>query len=144
MIRSRQKCKRRKTKSVNSRAYKTKVGNYGSTWTALTGTTNAIPGQLKQTEIVDAIFVDSSSRAVIVGSNGTAPSNAYGPATVWRLNNADVVDASHHWRPWVNGLPVGTQPINGLSGQYENGVFYIYAATWGRGIWKREARGGDL
>ena len=91
------------------------------------------------------ITVDSSSRTPIVGTNGTAaPSSVYGAATVYRLNNADVGDTSHHWRPWVNGLPVGTQDISWMTGQYENGVFYIYAATWGRGIWKREARGGDL
>ena len=55
-----------------------------------------------------------------------------------------VTDSNPHWRPWVNGLPVGSQPISWITGRYENGVFYYYIATWGRGIWKREARGRDL
>ncbi len=61
-----------------------------------------------------------------------------------RLHNVDVNDNSHHWRPWVNGLPVGMQPVYWITGQWENGVYYYYAAIFGRGVWKREARGGDL
>jgi len=58
--------------------------------------------------------------------------------------SSDATDSSHHWRPWVNGLPVGTQPISWITGQWENGVYYYYAAAFGRTVWKREARGGDL
>jgi hypothetical protein len=139
---------------ANSRVDKSPFGSYGATWVALTGTTTAstgVPGMLKQDESILTIAVDPSARAVIVGTDGyyqektpVTASPMYGAATVWRLNNPGVVDASHHWRPWVDGLPHGTLPVNWLTGQYENGIFYYYAATWGRGIWKREARGGDL
>ena len=122
---------------------------HGLRWSLLTGTVTpapATPGKLKQDEVVKAIYPDSSSRAVIVGTDGTAAaSSVYGAATVWRLNNSDVSDSSHHWRPWVNGLPAGTQPIAWITGTYgDDGVYYYYIATWGRGIWKREARGGDF
>ena len=123
---------------------KSPVGSHGSTWIPMTGSATGAPGTLKQDEIVNAVFVDSSTQTIIVGTDGSAPaSTIYGASSIWRLNNASTQDTYHHWRPWVNGLPVGMQPMNWISGQYENGVFYYYAATWGRGIWKREARGGD-
>jgi len=128
---------------------KSQASSHGLRWSRLTGTAVAAPGtagMLKQDEVVKTVYPDSSSRAVIVGTDGTAtPSAVYGAATIWRLNNSDVSDSSHHWRPWVNGLPAGTQPIAWITGTYgDDGVYYYYVATWGRGIWKREARGGDF
>lgn len=134
---------------------KSAVGSYGTTWSLLTGIvapSTGIPGMLKQDDHAGTLFVDASSHAVIVGTDGLRPlltSPIYGPATLWRLNNPDVDDAYHHWRPWVQGST--TLPITWLSGQWEapvgaggGKVFYIYAAVNGGGIWKREARGGDL
>ena len=122
------------------------VTSHGTSWIQLTGTnTSGTPAMLKQDERVTTLGVDASARAVIVGTDGASEaSTVYGPASVWRLNNSGVADSSHHWRPWVDGLPIGTLPIGQITGQYENGVYYFYAASWGRGIWKREARGGDL
>jgi hypothetical protein len=123
--------------------FKSPAASHGTVWVPLTGP-GQIPGRVAVAERPTALGIDSSSRAVLVGTDGRATSNAtYGATTLYRLNNADVGDGSHHWRPWMNGLPAGMQPISWMSGQYENGVFYYYVATWGRGIWKREARGGD-
>jgi hypothetical protein len=118
-------------------------GSYGNLWLAMTGAAG-VPGQLDQDQKVTTIAVDSSARDLIVGTDGTVKSAGYGAANVWRLNNPGVLDANHHWRPWVNGLPVPTQKVTWITGQYEAGTYYYYMATWGRGIWKREARGGDL
>ena len=105
-------------------------------WVTLTGTRGYA------SESLNAIAIDSSTRSVILGTEGVAGT------AIYRLNNPDAQDSpfvfNHHWRPWVYGLPFGGQPVKAAVGQYENGVFYYYIATWGRGIWKREARGGDF
>lgn len=117
--------------------YKGPVASHGTSWISLLGGVGTVAN-----EIVDGVAVDSSARAVILSTEGRAT------AGVWRLNNPDVTDnnffTNHHWRPWVQGLPNAQQPVSWVTGQYENGVFYFYGATWGRGVWKREARGGDF
>ena len=118
--------------------YKSPVASHGTSWNQLTG----IDGlKLNPNEIVNTIAVDPGSHAVVVGTEGRAQ------AGLLRLNNPDVSDSgstSHHWRPWVQGLPNTHQPVKWIAGQYETGVYYYYLASWGRGIWKREARGGDF
>jgi hypothetical protein len=60
------------------------------------------------------------------------------------------------WQPWGEGLPVqpsSTQvaasgamgtTVNALDGQIRaDGRFYVYAATWERGIWVRDVSGDD-
>ena len=101
-------------------------------------------GNLATTDRTHGVAVDSSSRSVILGTRGVTSASAYGKNAVYRLNNPDVLDPKNHWRPWVDGLPNGTVGLNWLTGQYENGVYYLYAAIYGRGIFKREARGGDF
>ena len=64
------------------------------------------------------------------------------------MNDPDVDNANIHWRRWIAGLPNPAQIVEGVAGQYEtdaNGepIFFYYAAVYGRGIWKREARGGE-
>ncbi len=110
-------------------------GQTAGAWVNLTGTSGY------SNEALNAISVDSATRSPILVSEGRAGNSVY------RLNNPDVRDTPavvHHWRPWVYGLPTGFQPVSAVAGQYENGVYYYYIATWGRGIWKREARGGDF
>jgi hypothetical protein len=138
--------------------WKSAAPSHGASWGPLTGTNDAspgVPGRLKQDEVALSVYPDPASRAVVVGTDGTAgPSGVYGTSnTVWRLNNADVGDANHHWRPWVNGLGISTLPVAWVTGQYEafgdpaapgGQVFYMYVATTGGGIWKREVRGGDM
>ena len=116
------------------------AASHGASWASLTGS-GALA--MNPNEIPNTIAVDSATRSAIVGTEGRAGSGIY------RLNNPDVVECplcttTHHWRPWVYGLPNSSQPIEWLTGQYENGIYFYYAATWGRGIWKREARGGDF
>ena len=109
-------------------------GASATAWIKLTGTAGY------SNEALNQIAVDSSTRSTILVNEGQAGNSVY------RLSNPDVRDSptpTHHWRPWVYGLPTGAQPVKAVTGQYENGVFYYYVATWGRGIWKREARGGD-
>ena len=107
----------------------------GQTWTQLTGNLN--PG-----ELVSSAAWDPSTRAAFVGTQGTAAAGMY------KLVNPTVRNQSIQWVPWVTGLPVAEQPVSWLAGQYEiNGNvsnYYVYAATWGRGIWKRAAIGSDL
>ena len=131
--------------SSGALVYMSPAATHGASWNPLTGTGVL---QFNQGEVVNSLAVDSAARSVIVATEGTATSPRPG-AGIWRLNNPDVVEstfgtATHHWRPWVQGLPNATQPVEWLTGQYENGVYYYYAGTWGRGVWKREARGGDF
>lgn len=121
------------------------ASSHGGAWNTMTGSGALM---LSQSEYINAIAVDPSTRGVIVGTEGHISGGGEGNS-IYRVNNQDVTEcplcnASHHWRPWVYGLPNGTQPVTWITGQYENGVYYYYAATWGRGIWKREARGGDF
>ena len=92
-------------------------------------------------QYINTIAVDPSARDVIVGTEGHVAGGAEGHS-IYRNNNPDVTEC--HWRPWVYGLPNETQPVKWITGQFENGIYYYYVATWGRGIWKREARGGDF
>lgn len=137
-----------------ARIYGGAGGLHGASWRELTGCPNGNPCNtgndlgFNPNEVVNSIAVDPAAHSVLVATNGTKPSVvplAYPGAGIYRLNNADVLDdAVHHWRPWVHGLPNGQQPVMWITGQYENGVYYYYIATWGRGVWRREARGGDF
>ncbi len=125
-----------------SDVYMSPVASHGTGWNPLTGSGSLA---LNSGEYVNSISVDSATRSVIVGTEGWGGAGS----SVYRLNNADIIECplcseTHHWRPWVQGLPNSMQPIESVTGQYENGVFYYYAGTWGRGVWKREARGGDF
>ncbi len=119
--------------------YASPVAQHGASWSPLTGS-GAL--ELDQVDMPNSIGVDPSARTVIVAMQG------YAGFGVVRLNNPDVIEqpptATHHWRPWVRGLPNASQPVEWITGQFEDGVYYYYIATWGRGVYRREARGGDF
>jgi hypothetical protein len=138
------------TNSQNAAVFMSPVASHGltaATWVSLAGTASGgIP--IDQSQTLSSIAVDSATRSLIATTEGTFNSPTHGYASIYRLNNPDVQsDTSaigfHHWRPWVNGLPHGAQIIQWATGEYENGIYYYYIATWGRGVWRREARGGD-
>jgi hypothetical protein len=119
-------------------------------WAELTGlpTTQALT--------FHAVVADPSNGAVYVGTSAGVLKSANSCATA---HNGGIACWPTTWAPWGNGMPWSAPKIasvglgNGIDVQALDGQlrvaannaphFYVYAATWTRGIWVRESIGDD-
>ncbi|MFN8548751.1 MAG: hypothetical protein U0527_12500 [Candidatus Eisenbacteria bacterium] len=55
------------------------------------------------------------------------------------------IDGGAHWERWNNGMPEATivTEMGSIDRTAVDGTFWVVAATYGRGIWKREVSGTD-